>query len=725
MATKYPTACPEILRGISRRSSRTWAYISLAILFLFLLHLIFPRRHVIIIGPGDLRSGSRDVRPEDDNSPFAHEPMGLGRLRDVREDKFYRGGTLTLDVGTSAMDSKGDQSHPSPVVFDPYPSYNEGEWRKDFPGSFCACEGPRGSILNRWKPEDAMTVYPSIQKGDRNLPLVEIVRNINRIPDFPPSLIGSYAALELEASICTNRYSRLSAYGYESNNVQGMFGVWQPPRLNWDRVHWGSLQSKCFTRNSDRYNQGATDRNTLHALPTSPPVPFQETRRSQPKSPPDGPRSKERSAVVVRIWHDMEWTENQKQHVRSLIMELSLHSGGEYEVFLLCHVRDSTISLTDQNEESILHLKVLFVPPEFVDMTILFNDHILQSWYPMVEDHSTVTQIWQPIQVLAEILQGFDHFWQLEMDARFTGHTYHFLEQAAKFSMAQPRRYLWERNAYFYIPGSHGTWQEFMKMVEVSMRGVKSIWGSLDTSTFIPSNKKPPIIPAGPKPPVTSPKDDKFEWGVGEEADLITFNPIFDPIRTAWPFAEAIWNLRKDVPRRASSVAMGRLSTRLLHEMHDMQAQWGASIASEMTAPTVALWHGFKAVYAPQPVYLDGKWTAKELGRVMNPGSPEAINGEEDSFWNWDHSWDHILYRCSYMFTSQTPEDFYRRWMGYKINPNQYTDGTFHQDPQGLNWFENGDLKEDLYGPLCFPPMLLHPVKNPEEKQGEGMAVPV
>lgn len=41
-------------------------------------------RQVVIVGPGDMGSNPREVRPQDDKSPFAHEPVGLGTLRDVR-----------------------------------------------------------------------------------------------------------------------------------------------------------------------------------------------------------------------------------------------------------------------------------------------------------------------------------------------------------------------------------------------------------------------------------------------------------------------------------------------------------------------------------------------------------------------------------------------------------------------------------------------------------------
>ncbi|KAJ5201439.1 uncharacterized protein N7498_006102 [Penicillium cinerascens] len=742
MVISFSTLSSRTSPNICCRFSRVWLYVLLAILSVFIFHGIFVRRQeflsytpsnigsdtasnrqVVIIGPGDLGSNPREVRPQDDQSPYAHEPVGLGTLRDVREDNFYRGGTLTLDVGSG-------EAHPSPVVFDPYPDYNGNEWRKESTGSFRACEGPRGYTLNRWSPEDMMTVYPSIPKGSAiDCHVARFPRKANKLVDFPLSLIGSYSAMGIDSSVCTNRYSRLNAYGYESNSSQGTFDVWQPPRMDWDNVRWGKLQLQCSELNANRYGRGVTDMQAVHFLPDSPPASSQQIPRSQPSSSPTGAQYKARSAVILRAWHDMEWTENLKQYIRSLIMELSLHSGGEYEIFILCHVRDKKISLNPEDVDAIWRLKTRFVPVEFVDMTILFNDQILEAWYPKIEDHSTKTQYWQPVQIFSQIFQEFDYYWQLEMDSRFTGHVYHFLEQAAKFAKAQPRKYLWERNSYFFIPGAHGTWQQFTRMVEASMKGRGSIWGPIDLSGFIPvgstADNGPPIIAVGPKPPVASPEDDNYKWGVDEEGDLITFLPTFDPVRTRWVFSDVIGNLRGDIPRQASPVAMGRISKNLAQQMHNAQSQLGIILASEMTAPTLALWHGLKAVYVPQPVYVDGKWTSKELGRILNPGAPEKINGGEDSIWNWDHRWDHILYRLSYMFSTQSAEDFYRRWMGFKIDPLQYTDGTYHQDPQGRNWFETGDLREDLYGPLCFPSMLLHPVKNTDVKKGSSMAVPV
>ncbi|RMJ24589.1 hypothetical protein PHISP_04545 [Aspergillus sp. HF37] len=364
----------------------------------------------------------------------------------------------------------------------------------------------------------------------------------------------------------------------------------------------------------------------------------------------------------------MEWTENLKHNIRSLVMELSLHSGGEYEVFILCHVKDSNVPLYPDDGNAMRHVKARFIPREFLDMTLLFNDKTLESWYPKIEEHRAQYQNWQPVQIFSQLFGDYDFYWQLEMDSRLTSHAYRFFEQSAAFAKKQPRKYLWERNAYFYIPGAHGTWQNFLDMVNTSMKGRKSVWGPKGISQ---------ITPVGPRSPVASPEEDGYKWGVGEEADLITFLPIFDPVNTQWTFPNTLWGVADDVPRRASSVVIGRISKTLVQQMHDVQSQQGIGLVSEMTAPSLALWHGLKAVHVPQPIYVDGKWTPKELGRILNPGPPEKINGHSDSIWNWNHHWDHILYRFSYMFTTQTAEDLYRRWLGYKVDADQYTDGNY------------------------------------------------
>lgn len=260
-----------------------------------------------------------------------------------------------------------------------------------------------------------------------------------------------------------------------------------------------------------------------------------------------------------------------------------------------------------------------------------------------------------------------------------------------------------------------------MRMVDHTLQGreTSTVWGPVpapDTS----------INPIGPAPPVSHPRHDNYQWGVGEEADLITFLPIFDAQSTHWTFPNKTWNAPPNLPRRASPITMWRMSRQLLDAMHAAAADTGMAVVSEMSAPTFALLHGLKAVAAPHPIYLDGQWTARELGPIVNCGSdPAKINGGADSLWNWDHKWDHILFRMSYMFTTQTAEDLIRRWSGFPADPDQYTDGSLHRDPQGRFWYDEGLLQEERFGRLCFPGMFVHTVKNTERVKGEDMAVPV
>ncbi|KAJ5383481.1 hypothetical protein N7517_001392 [Penicillium concentricum] len=80
-----------------RRYTRI-CYLALsAIISLFIISRVLNRQEYLlsrpntapsrstIIRPGDIVSKiSREVRPRNDQAPFAHEPTGLGTLRDVR-----------------------------------------------------------------------------------------------------------------------------------------------------------------------------------------------------------------------------------------------------------------------------------------------------------------------------------------------------------------------------------------------------------------------------------------------------------------------------------------------------------------------------------------------------------------------------------------------------------------------------------------------------------------
>ncbi|GES61279.1 hypothetical protein ATEIFO6365_0006073800 [Aspergillus terreus] len=648
----------------------------------------------MILRPGDFIDPTRQKKyPDPPEGPSFLAPETAGILHDIRDDRFYSGGTLSLTTQTEPFEAP-----PSPIVYDPYPDYNSREWKQQWKGYFYRCIGPRGTYLDHTSPDDMVSAYPGTQR------------------DFPFPMFGSYDAIDLDGNVCFDRYSRYKPYGYGLDTGVDVPAAHPSVNITWDEVDWADLQAQCLHRNAKRYKGHQTKRPPVsHPLTQSFSKSEAPLLMQEPAAPVSGPQYQPRSAVLIRAWHTIKWTPNHLQYLRSLLMELSLHSGAEYEVFLLIDVKDDFLPIFS-DASTVQYLKDLFIPTEFRNMTIFFNNKLLEGWYPLLEEHRPMYQHLQPVQIFSQLYPDFDYYWQFEMDSRNIGHMYHFLDRAVEFAKQQPRKYLWERNAYFYTPGAHGPWEQFMGMVNESMVGRRSVWGPVPAKG---------IMPTGPMPPVSTPEEDDYEWGVGEEADLITFLPIFDPSETTWTFPDTLYNLPLETPRRASPVTMWRLSKRLLDLMHHDQATTGIGLGSEMSGPTWALWHGFKAVHVPHPLYLDGHWTAKELSRVYNPGEPDKINGGPHSVWNWNHMVDRIMYRFSYMFTTQTAEDLYRRWLGYPPDPSEREDGRLPKDTWGLTWYEGGQLNEETYGRLCFPPMFLHTIKNTEPEKGPDKAVPV
>ncbi|KAK9658715.1 hypothetical protein V6Z96_000408 [Aspergillus fumigatus] len=130
-----------------------------------------------VLRPDTINGWTRDIKPSDDDAPLAHEPAGLGTIRDVREEKFYKGGTATLSPVNGSLQI-------DPAIYDPYPEYNSAEWRRFWKGRQRACRGPRDRNLDRANPEDMALAYPGLPK------------------DFPFPMYGSYDALGLDGFAC-------------------------------------------------------------------------------------------------------------------------------------------------------------------------------------------------------------------------------------------------------------------------------------------------------------------------------------------------------------------------------------------------------------------------------------------------------------------------------------------------------------------------------------------
>lgn len=597
--------------------------------------------------------------------------------------------SLTVEEFLKPAKDKTYFSPHQPYVYDPYPKSNE----KTKP-QYVPCDGPDGKQLG-----DVL-----VFKGQPK--------------DFPEPGFGSYDVLGMDANLCYERETRLGVYGYMPDNDTSA------PLVNWDRIHWGQLQEKCAQKNKARFNiQGHSNPylTTVYSRQnSSSPNPNSDLendlkqwesplyndalrrkgpalqQRRVPEPPSKSGKSKQirgsesRTALLLRTYTGKEYSENDKQVIRSLIAELSLRTGGQYQVFLFVHVKDTAYAIWD-DEGTYQYVLEKNVPPEFRDIAVLWNDEATQTMYPKIDPKKATVHVsqWLSVQKFAQEFPEFDYIWNWEIDARVTGHNYDFVEKLATFAKRQPRRGLWERNERYYIPSVHGNYDtKFRKEVE-RISGKDTVWGP---------PKLPFVNPVGPKPPVAKPEDDNYKWGVGEEADLITVAPIFNPINSSWISGNELWGYNDsthattDLPRRATIVTHSRVSKRLLDIMH-VENLRGNHISSEMVTQTTALLHGLKAVYAPMPVFFDRPWKGKDLARWFN-GGPKGESGGIGCAMGWGRE---ARYRGStWYYRANPPQRMYLNFMGWE-DTNM-----------------GGKVWEEDHGRPCLPPMLLHPVKDIE-----------
>jgi hypothetical protein len=201
---------------------------------------------------------------------------------------------------------------------------------------------------------------------------------------FPESRFGSYEAMGLDGDVCTDRYSRFGAYGFGEDSEDDIPGFIRPSLVPWFEVDWHYLQSRCFDRNTDRYKPGSA-MNDTRQQPLSFELREPPRKNSESESISGMKQYHPRSAVLIRTWHNMVWTSNHREYLRALIMELSLHSGAEYEVFLLIHVKDDELPIFS-DAKTIEELRKS-VPAEFRKMALFFNNKLLEAWFPKISEH--------------------------------------------------------------------------------------------------------------------------------------------------------------------------------------------------------------------------------------------------------------------------------------------------------------------------------------------------
>jgi hypothetical protein len=573
-----------------------------------------------------------------------------------------------------------------PVTFNPYPKYNSPEWEAHH-APYVPCLGPTGK-----KVEDIR-----VFKG--------------RPKDFPSPGFGSYNVLGLDRNLCYERDTRMGQYGVLP--VLNALGE----EIDWDSVNWGKLQEQCLEKNRDRFaadgpknkyvtdaadsadlkrDMSATEDNgdehvahTLRRLWRKPGM--QKVRRgktaSTSKRPSNAKPHEKRTALLLRSFSGKTYTENDKQVIRSLVTELNLRSGGEFEVFLFVHIKDGSKDIWTQSayQEALSE----HVPVEFRGMSVLWNEAAVDRMYTNLSAKARKVHHGQflPVQMFMQEFREFDFVWNWEMDSRIIGHNYDILTKLGEFGKKQPRKGLWERNERYYIPSFYGSYDsQFRATVERAV-GNETIWGAAPI---------PIVEPLGPKPPVPTPQEDDYEWGVGEEADLIELAPMFDPVNSGWVMRNSIWGYRSldfpwgRLPRRATIITQSRLSRRMIDVMHyeDMR---GNHVASEMAAQTTALLHSLKAVFAPMPVFFDRGWSGAQLAKWFN-GGPRGQSGSFGSAMGWGQEGRYM--GATWYFRAYPPQRLYNNWVGY--------------EDTGIG----GEKWEAENGRPCLPTMILHPIKE-------------
>lgn len=287
-------------------------------------------------------------------------------------------------------------------------------------------------------------------------------------------------------------------------------------------------------------------------------------------------------------------------------------------------------------------------------MTILWNPAFLKEKYPLLPakvGHENTH--WLIVQQFSQEHPEFELVWNWEFDTRYTGQHYNLLEKLSSFGKKQPRKGLWERNARFYIPSLHRHYDSiFRRSVENKYSPEEIVWGPAS---------HPHIIPLGPVQPVPEPTEDKYKWGVGEDADYISLMPIFDPVDTTWSHRNDVWGFDSDIPRRGSLGTHSRISKRLLEAMHQEDLM-GNHLGDELAPATTALLHSFKPVFAPMPIFLDRDWAMESLEKFFNPGPlGESGSSEESPF---SKEYEGRFQGTTWHSKAVPPTRMYNNWLG-------------------------------------------------------------
>ncbi|KAJ2974799.1 hypothetical protein NUW58_g8543 [Xylaria curta] len=511
---------------------------------------------------------------------------------------------------------------PKPTVYRPHPDYSSDEWQKRY-----------------------VQVNPCYVDADKRVQVPDLYAYPGLVQGQPQAAIGSHEALGIRSDVCFDRFGRYGPYGLgysldrggvsESLDTEseGSETVWERSgQINWNEVDWAESQAACLKSNQDRFFTGNQTRDTELAS--------------------TGLQKMHRTAIVVRTYVGFKWTAHAVLNFRAMISELNLQSGGEYDVHFLLHVRDNNAPIW-ANSATARDIIEMNVPAEFHGLCTLWSEAQMKFFYPgnfgdtfenpsNGDIHGVYRSAHMPLQHFAVMHPEYEHFWNWEMDMRWTGSYYELFDRIGKWGAKQSRVGAWERSSKYYIPGLHGTWENFTRLVNNEIRA---------------TNRRPLLGPVGFPGKVSLSQGENFmpancatgsefsQCGVGEEADLITLNPLFDADESGWVFAS-------DPP--GSLVVYFQSCTKKLGD--------SITACSARCFHYDGFSHGLKAVFAPHPVFLDRDWPDVEIDKAFNGGKDHSSSGHGSPF---DLNNEHNHKGTSWYYNSEFAGLLWRRWLGY------------------------------------------------------------
>lgn len=249
--------------------------------------------------------------------------------------------------------------------------------------------------------DDTLVVRRSQQR--RRLSMWNQVDEWLTLETAPVPMFGSYNATGLASDFCLDRHARYDPYGYDEGDLEGNGRKRKSNRaskVQWDKVNWGYLQGDCLLRNQDRYEPPQfLNRTTTFWMPRDEDVQDVDSTIVLPDDSPlesmsyrlwkSNQKYKQRTAIILRTGDSNEWTVDTMQYIRSMIVELALHSGAEYEVIIMVEILDASAPIFD-NDASYQQTLNKVVPAEFKNNTLLFNRQLLDNWYPKAGQHELV-----------------------------------------------------------------------------------------------------------------------------------------------------------------------------------------------------------------------------------------------------------------------------------------------------------------------------------------------